>query len=47
MIESVLFAVYDDYMKEKFANYDARKEDLNTLASFARQFENTLRPSGP
>ena len=41
MIESVLFAVYDDTMKEKFANYDARKEDLNTLAGYARQFEST------
>jgi len=41
MIDSVLFAVYDDYMKSKFANYDARREDLNTLATFARQFEST------
>lgn len=40
MIDSVLFAVYDDYMKSKFANYEARREDLNTLSSFARQFEN-------
>lgn len=40
MIDSVLFAVYDDYMKAKFANYEARREDLNTLSSFARQFEN-------
>lgn len=39
MIESVLFAVYDDYMKDKFPNYEARREDLNTLAGFARQFE--------
>lgn len=39
MIESVLFAVYDDYMRNKFANYEARREDLNTLAGFARQFE--------
>jgi DNA helicase II / ATP-dependent DNA helicase PcrA len=39
MIETVLFAMYDDYMKTKFANYDARREDLNTLSGFARQFE--------
>jgi DNA helicase-2/ATP-dependent DNA helicase PcrA len=39
MIESVLFAVYDDYMRSKFANYDARREDLNTLRNYARQFE--------
>ncbi len=41
MIDSVLFAVYDDYMKSKYANYEARREDLNTLSSFARQFDNT------
>ncbi len=41
MIENVLFAVYDDYMKSKFANYEARREDLNTLSGFARQFEST------
>jgi len=38
MIESVLFAVYDDYMRNKFANYDARREDLNTLQNYAKQF---------
>lgn len=41
MMECVLFAVYDDYMKTKFANYDARREDLATLAGFAGQFEST------
>lgn len=41
MIQAVLFALYDDYMKGKFANYDARREDLGTLADFAAQFENT------
>lgn len=41
MIESVLFAVYDEYMKAKFANYDARREDLTTLSGYARQFEST------
>lgn len=41
MIEAVLFAVYDEYMQTKFGNYEARREDLNTLASFARQFETT------
>ncbi len=41
ILEAVLFAVYDDIMKEKFPNYEARKEDLNTLTSFARQFEST------
>ena len=39
MIESVAFAIYDDYMKSKFANYEARREDVNTLSAFARQFD--------
>ena len=41
MIESVLFAVYDDYMRTKFPNYDARREDLNTLQNYAKQFATT------
>ncbi len=41
MIESVLFAVYDDYMRTKFPNYDARREDLNTLQNYAKQFAST------
>jgi DNA helicase-2/ATP-dependent DNA helicase PcrA len=39
MIHSVIEAVYDDYLKAKFPNYDQRREDLNTLANFARQYE--------
>ncbi len=46
MIDSVLFAVYDDYMKSKFANYEARREDLNTLAGFAGSLR-ALRSSFP
>jgi len=41
MIKAILFALYDDYMKDKFPNYDARRDDLGTLADFAGQFENT------
>ena len=41
MIESVAFAIYDDYMKSKFANYEARREDIGTLSAFARQFDST------
>ncbi len=41
MMEAVLFAVYDDYMKAKFANYDSRRDDLTTLIGFAGQFEST------
>ena len=39
MLTSVIEAIYDDYAKNKFANYEARREDLNTLNSFARQYE--------
>ena len=39
MMECVVFAIYEDYMKEKFPNFDARREDLATLQTFARQFE--------
>ncbi len=39
MIEAILFALYDDYMRNKFANYEARREDLNTLTNYAKQFE--------
>ena len=38
-IESVIEAVYDDYAKTKFSNYEARREDLNVLSNFARQYE--------
>jgi DNA helicase-2/ATP-dependent DNA helicase PcrA len=39
MIHSVIEAAYDDYLKAKFPNYDQRREDLNTLANFAKQYE--------
>jgi DNA helicase-2/ATP-dependent DNA helicase PcrA len=38
MITSVIEAIYDDYAKANFANYELRREDLNQLAAFARQF---------
>jgi DNA helicase II / ATP-dependent DNA helicase PcrA len=41
MIRCVLFAIYDDYMRLKFSNYEARREDLETLETFASQFEST------
>ncbi len=37
-IESVVEAVYDDYAKTKFPNYEARREELNVLANYARQY---------
>ena len=39
MITSIVEAIYDDYAKANFANYELRKEDLNQLAVFARQFK--------
>jgi DNA helicase II / ATP-dependent DNA helicase PcrA len=39
MITSVVEAIYDDYAKANFSNYELRKEDLNQLAAFARQFQ--------
>lgn len=37
-IESVVEAVYDDYAKAKFPNYEVRREELNVLANYARQY---------
>jgi DNA helicase-2/ATP-dependent DNA helicase PcrA len=41
MIGSVLEAVYDDYLKAKFSNYEQRREDLQVLQNYARQYQNT------
>ena len=38
MLASVIEAVYDDYLKENFANYEQRREDLNVLSNYARQY---------
>jgi ATP-dependent DNA helicase UvrD/PcrA len=39
MIISVVEAIYDDYAKVNFPNYELRREDLDQLAVFARQFK--------
>ena len=39
MIRSVVEAIYDDYAKVNFPNYELRREDLEQLAVFARQFK--------
>ncbi|MGI8433040.1 MAG: ATP-dependent helicase, partial [Chthoniobacterales bacterium] len=39
MIMAIVEAIYDDYAKANFANYELRKEDLTQLAAFARQFK--------
>jgi DNA helicase-2/ATP-dependent DNA helicase PcrA len=39
MIRSVVEAIYDDYVKVNFTNYELRREDLDQLALFARRFK--------
>jgi DNA helicase-2/ATP-dependent DNA helicase PcrA len=39
MIQLVIEAGYDDHLKENFANYNSRLDDLKQLAIFAREFE--------
>jgi DNA helicase-2/ATP-dependent DNA helicase PcrA len=39
VITSIVEAIYDDYAKVNFTNYELRREDLNQLAVFARQFK--------
>jgi DNA helicase II / ATP-dependent DNA helicase PcrA len=39
MLRSVIEAIYDDYAKAQFPNCDQRREDLHTLANFARQYQ--------
>ncbi len=41
MIQLVLEAGYEDYLKEQFTNYRSRLEDLEQLANFALQFKST------
>jgi DNA helicase II / ATP-dependent DNA helicase PcrA len=41
MLRIVIDAGYDDYLKENFANYRSRLEDLEQLAVFAHQFQMT------
>jgi DNA helicase-2/ATP-dependent DNA helicase PcrA len=40
MLQTVRDAVYDDYARGEFLDYEVRKEDLNTLAQFASQYDN-------
>jgi DNA helicase-2/ATP-dependent DNA helicase PcrA len=40
MLQAVREALYDDYARGEFIDFDTRKEDLNTLAQFASQYEN-------
>jgi DNA helicase-2/ATP-dependent DNA helicase PcrA len=38
-IQLILEAGYEDYLQEQYANYESRREDIEQLASFSRQFE--------
>ncbi len=40
MIACVIAAIYEDYAQAQFPNYKERREDLNTLMNFSRQYEN-------
>jgi len=39
MVTSIVEAIYADYAKVNFTNYELRREDLDQLAVFARQFK--------
>jgi DNA helicase-2/ATP-dependent DNA helicase PcrA len=41
LIQLALEADYEDYLKERYTNYRSRLEDLEQLATFARQFPAT------
>jgi len=41
MLRIVIDAGYDDYLKENFANYQVRLEDLEQLAVFSHSFQST------
>jgi DNA helicase-2/ATP-dependent DNA helicase PcrA len=38
MIQLILDAGYDDYLKDEYANYQTRREDLQQLAAFAAPY---------
>jgi DNA helicase-2/ATP-dependent DNA helicase PcrA len=40
-IQIVIDAIYEDYMKTKFPNFQSRLEDLGQLRAFAQNFEKT------
>lgn len=39
MIQSVVEAVYEDYMRANFTNYEQRREDLQVLQNYSREFK--------
>lgn len=41
MVNSILLGFYEEYMQNKFANFDARREDLQTFINYSEAFEDT------
>ena len=41
MLTSIIEAVYDDYLKSKFSDYERRREDLQTLQNYSEQYQKT------
>lgn len=39
MLSIVMEAIYEDYARANFSNYEQRREDLNTLTNYARGFD--------
>ncbi|MBV9107139.1 MAG: ATP-dependent helicase [Verrucomicrobia bacterium] len=42
MIHIILEAMYEDYLRAKYANHEQRRDDLTTLESFAEAFQNPV-----
>jgi DNA helicase-2/ATP-dependent DNA helicase PcrA len=42
MIRIILEAIYEDYLRSKYANHEQRRDDLTTLESFAQTFQNPV-----
>ena len=42
MIRIILEAIYDDYLRTKYANYEQRRDDLTSLESFAQTFKDPV-----
>lgn len=42
MIRTIREAVYDDYLRTKYANHEQRRDDLTTLESFAQTFQDPV-----
>lgn len=42
MLFSILEGIYDDYLKESFENYEARREDIGQLIQYGGNFEDVL-----